>query len=68
MPAYYLLKWVSPASLRAGGFGNDQDTPLAMLEEGFGAVAAALVADVDLEVRRDFGSDRWLGSTVRVHG
>ena len=51
MPAYYMLKWGSPVSLRAGGFGNDKDAPLAMLKDGFGAVAAALVDDVDLEVK-----------------
>ena len=51
MPAYYMLKWGSPVSLRAGGFGNDMGTPLAMHKDGFGAVAAALVEDFDLEVK-----------------
>lgn len=51
MPAYYVLKWVSPASLHAGGFGNDMDTPLAMLKDGYGAIIEALVGEVDLDVR-----------------
>jgi hypothetical protein len=57
MSAYYMLKWCSPKSLAAGGFGNDHDTPLAMLPEGFGAIVAALAKEVDLDVR--------LGYTVR---
>jgi hypothetical protein len=32
MPAYYGLTWVNPNSLSAGGFGNDMDTPLAMMK------------------------------------
>ena len=51
MPAYYCLKWASPASLRAGGFGNDKDTPLAMLRDGYGAVVDALARDAGLDVR-----------------
>jgi hypothetical protein len=51
MSAYYMLKWCSPKSLAAGGFGNDHDTPLAMLPEGFGAIVAALAEEVSLDVR-----------------
>ena len=51
MSAYYMLKWCSPKSLAAGGFGNDHDTPLAMLPEGFGAIVAGLAKEVDLDVR-----------------
>jgi hypothetical protein len=32
MTAYYGLTWVNPNSLSAGGFGNDMDTPLAMMK------------------------------------
>ena len=45
MPAYYGLKWVSPASLTAGGFGNDLDTPLAMIKQGCGAAPADVTAE-----------------------
>lgn len=51
MPAYYMLKWCSPASLSAGGFGNDQDTPLAMLRSGYSALVEALAAEVHLDAR-----------------
>ena len=51
MPAYYLLKWVNPATLSAGGFGNDPSYPLAMLPEGFGAMVDALANEVGLDVR-----------------
>ena len=46
IPAYYLLKWCSPASLNAGGFGNDRDTPLAMLRSGYSALVEALAQEV----------------------
>ena len=51
MPAYYVLKWASPASLSAGGFGDHSDEPLAMLPAGYGAIVDALAAEADLEVR-----------------
>lgn len=51
MPAYYVLKWISPASLSAGGFGHKVDSPLAMLPSGYGAMVEALAADVALDVR-----------------
>jgi len=51
MPAYYLLKWVNPMTLSAGGFGNDPTTPLAMLPEGFGSLVDALAAEAGLDVR-----------------
>ena len=51
MPAYYVLKWASPASLSAGGFGDRSNEPLAMLPEGYGAMVDALAADGALSVR-----------------
>ena len=36
MSSYYMLKWCSPKSMAQGGFGNDHDTPLAMLKDGYG--------------------------------
>jgi hypothetical protein len=51
MPAYYLLKWVNPATLSAGGFGNDPSEPLAMLPQGFGAMVDALAAEVGFSRR-----------------
>jgi len=51
MSAYYMLKWCSPRSLQAGGFGNDKDAPLAMLQDGYGALVDALATEVQLEVR-----------------
>lgn len=51
MPAYYPLRWASPASLRVGGFGNDPNAPVAMVREGFGAVLDGMIAEVNLTVR-----------------
>jgi hypothetical protein len=51
MPAYYVLKWVSPASINAGGFGNDRSTPLAMLKQGYGALIQSLADEADLDLR-----------------
>ena len=51
MPAYYVLKWASPASLNAGGFGDRSDEPLAMLPDGYGALVDALAAEAGLDVR-----------------
>jgi hypothetical protein len=48
---FFQLKWCSPKSMSAGGFGNDQDTPLAMLKEGFGGLLHAMVDDIRLDVR-----------------
>ena len=42
MPAYYGLKWCNTLSINRGGFGNDMDTPLAMLVEGYGAILDGL--------------------------
>eukprot|EP00041_Stephanoeca_diplocostata_P031974 m.1010532 g.1010532 ORF g.1010532 m.1010532 type:complete len:1024 (+) comp24060_c0_seq2:222-3293(+) len=50
MPAYYPLRWASPASLRVGGFGNDPDAPVAMVREGFGAVIDGMIAEENLTV------------------
>lgn len=57
IPAYYMLKWCSPASLQAGGFGGDIDTPLAMLPNGFGSMVDALAKEVGLDVR--FNTTVW---------
>lgn len=45
MPAYYCLAWANPTSIRGGGFGNDADTPLAILKDGYGALVSSLAAD-----------------------
>ena len=51
MPAYYLLKWASPASLGAGGLGDVSDEPLAMLPAGYGALVDAIAAEAAVDVR-----------------
>ena len=51
MSVYYMLKWCSPKSMSQGGFGNDHDTPLAMLKEGFGGLLNDMVQDVQLNVQ-----------------
>ena len=50
MSAYYLLKWCNPATLQAGGFGDDSH-PLAMLPQGYGAMVDAMSIEADLDVR-----------------
>ena len=42
MPAYYGLKWCNTNSINRGGFGNDMDTPLAMIVEGYGSILDGL--------------------------
>jgi hypothetical protein len=42
---------VNPATLSAGGFGNDPSEPLAMLPQGFGAMVDALAAEVGFSRR-----------------
>jgi len=51
MPAYYVMKWVSPSSIRAGGFGNDKSAPLAMMKDGYGSLIQALADEAGLDVR-----------------
>jgi uncharacterized protein (TIGR03792 family) len=51
MPAWYILRWVTPASLATGGFGNDPSTPLAMVEQGLGSIVQALAEEVNLDIR-----------------
>jgi len=51
MPAYYGLKWVSPASINSGGFGNDPDAPLGMLKDGFSTMVTALSMEAQLDIR-----------------
>ena len=63
MPAYHVLKWASPASLSAGGFGDHSDEPLAMLPAGYGAIVESLAKEVDLDVR--FG---WRVARIERHG
>ena len=63
MPAYYVLKWASPASLSAGGFGDHSDEPLAMLPAGYGAIVESLAKEVDLDVRLG-----WRVARIERHG
>ena len=51
MSAYYMLRWASPKSMSSGGFGNDHDTPLAMLKDGFGSILNAMINETNLEIR-----------------
>eukprot|EP00039_Didymoeca_costata_P000097 m.44103 g.44103 ORF g.44103 m.44103 type:complete len:976 (+) comp10049_c0_seq1:208-3135(+) len=53
MPAYYVLKWCNPVSMRVGGFGNDRDTPLAVVKEGYQTLARQLANGVGVDLRLD---------------
>ena len=37
--------------MSSGGFGNDHDTPLAMLKDGFGSILNAMMNETNLEIR-----------------
>jgi hypothetical protein len=69
MPAYYGLLWCNPRSMREGGFGNDNDAPVAMVKEGFGAIMDAIVAkEPAIELHRNAAvtSVTRFGSGARV--
>jgi hypothetical protein len=69
MPAYYGLLWCNPTSMREGGFGNDNDAPVAMVKEGFGAIMDAIVANepsIELHCNTAITSVTRFGTGARV--